>query len=58
VLYATGSFLLVLLLSMAFSLVGVAVILRLESTARMLIPHWEEALPPAARSMTMRPSRS
>ena len=45
VLYATGSFLLVLLLSMAFSLVGVGVILRLESTARMLIPHWEEALP-------------
>jgi MFS family permease len=58
VLYATGSFLLVLLLSMAFSLVGVGVILRLESTARVLIPHWEEALPPAARSMTMRPSRS
>jgi len=50
VLYATGSFLLVLLLSMAFSLVGVAVILRLESTARVLIPHWEEALPPEARS--------
>jgi len=58
VLYATGSFLLVLLLSMAFSLVGVVVILRLESSAQVLIPHWEEALPPAARSMTMRPSRS
>jgi MFS family permease len=58
VLYATGSFLLVLLLSMAFSLVGVGVILRLESSAQVLIPHWEEALPPAARSMTMRPSRS
>jgi len=58
VLYATGSFLLVLLLSMAFSLVGVGVILRLESTARVLIPHWEESLPPAARSMPMRPSRS
>jgi hypothetical protein len=43
---------------MAFSLVGVGVILRLESTARVLIPHWEEALPPAARSMAMRPSRS
>jgi hypothetical protein len=50
VLYATGSFVLVLLLSMAFSLVGVGVILRLESTARVLIPHWEEALPPEARS--------
>jgi hypothetical protein len=58
VLYATGSFWLVLLLSIAFSLVGVGVILRLESTARVLIPHWEEALPPAARSMTMRSSRS
>ena len=46
VLYATGSFVLVLLLSMAFSLVGV--ILRLESTARVLIPHWEEAVPPDA----------
>ena len=38
------------LLSMAFSLVGVGVILRLESTARVLIPHWEDALPPEARS--------
>ena len=58
VLYATGSFWLVLLLSMAFSLVGVGVILRLESSAQVLIPHWEESLPLAARSMTMRPSRS
>jgi hypothetical protein len=58
VLYATGSFLLVLLLSMAFSLVGVGVILRLESTARVLIPHWEEALPPEARAMPMQSLRS
>jgi MFS family permease len=58
VLYLTGSFLLILLLSMAFSLVGVLVILRLESTARVLIPHWEEALPPEARSMTMLPPRT
>jgi hypothetical protein len=58
VLYATGSFGLVLLLSMAFSLVGVGVILRQESSAQVLIPHWEELLPPEARSMTMRPSRS
>jgi hypothetical protein len=55
VLYLTGSFPLILLLSMAFSLVGGLVILRLESTARVLIPHWEEALPPEARSMTMIP---
>jgi MFS family permease len=48
VLYATGSFGLVLLLSMAFSLVGVVVILRLESTARILIPHWDASVPPDA----------
>jgi cyanate permease len=51
VLYLTGSFLLVLVLSMVFSLVGMLVILRLESSARVLIPHWEAALPPEARSM-------
>src|SRR6266568_408508 len=58
VLYVTGSFPLILVLSMAFSLVGVLVILHLESSARVLIPHWEESLPPEARSMTMRPPRS
>jgi cyanate permease len=52
VLYATGSFWLVLLLSMAFSLVGVGVILRLESTARMLIPHWDASVPPDAPART------
>ncbi len=51
VLYVTGSFTPVLALSMAFSLVGVLVILHLESSARVLIPHWEELLPPEARSM-------
>ena len=50
VLAVTGSFPLVLALSMAFSLVGVLVILHLESSARVLIPHWEESLPPEARS--------
>jgi len=55
-LYATGSFWLVLLLSMAFSLVGVGVILRLESTARMLIPHWEAAVPPDTASGDARSS--
>jgi MFS family permease len=49
----TGSFPLVLALSMAFSLVGMLVILHLESSARVLIPHWEESLPPEARSMPM-----
>jgi MFS family permease len=53
VLYVTGSFTPVLMLSMAFSLVGVLVILHLESSARVLIPHWEELLPPEARSIPM-----
>jgi hypothetical protein len=48
VLYATGSFWLVLLLSMAFSLVGVVVIVRLESSAQVLIPHWEASVPAEA----------
>src|SRR5438093_4960652 len=51
VLYVTGAFPPVLVLSMAFSLVGVLVILHLESSARVLIPHWEESLPPEARSL-------
>src|SRR5712691_12202972 len=51
VLYVTGAFPPVLALSMAFSLVGVLVILHLESSARVLIPHWEESLPLEARSM-------
>jgi hypothetical protein len=58
VLYLTASFPLILLLSMAFSWVGVLVILRLESTARVLIPHWEEALPPEARLRTRVPPRT
>ena len=37
-------------LSMGFSIVGVLVILTLESTKRVLIPDWEESLPPEARS--------
>jgi MFS family permease len=51
VLYVTGAFPPVLVLSMAFSLVGVLVILHLESSARVLIPHWEESLPPEARAL-------
>jgi MFS family permease len=51
VLYVTGSFTLVLALSMAFSLVGMLVILHLESSARVLIPHWEASLPPEAQSL-------
>ena len=51
VLYLTGSFLLILALSMACSLVGMLVMLRLESSARVLIPHWEASLPPEAQSL-------
>jgi hypothetical protein len=50
VIYATGSFIPALGLSMAFSFVGVLVILNLESTARVLVPHWEESLPAEARA--------
>ena len=51
ILYATdGDYNWILALSMVFSLGGVVVILTLESTARVLIPRWEESLPPAARS--------
>ncbi|MEK7807154.1 MAG: MFS transporter [Chloroflexota bacterium] len=48
-IYATGSFIPALGLSMAFSFVGVLVILNLESTARILVPNWEESLPAEAR---------
>ena len=37
-------------LSMGFSIVGVLVILSLESTKRVLIPNWEDSLPAEARS--------
>jgi MFS family permease len=46
----TGSYLPVFGLSMGFSIVGVLVILTLESSKRVLIPNWEDSLPPAARS--------
>ncbi len=48
VLAVTGSFPLVLALSMAFSIGGVLVILHLESSAQVLIPHWETAVLPEA----------
>jgi MFS family permease len=50
VLAVTGAYMPVLALSMACSLAGVLVILHLEPSARVLIPHWEEALPPEARA--------
>jgi MFS family permease len=47
---ATGSFMPVFAMSMGFSLVGVLAILTLESTKQVLIPNWEDSLPPEARS--------
>ena len=49
-IYATGSFVPALVLSMIFSLSGVLVVLSMESNARVLIPDWEDDLPPEARS--------
>ncbi len=51
VLFATdGSYITVFTLSAAFSLTGVVVIALLDSTDHVLIPNWEEDLPPEARS--------
>ena len=52
VIYVTGSFTPILVLSMVFSLVGALVILTLEPSHEVLIPDWEESLPPEARSAT------
>ena len=49
VLYVTGSFTMVLALSMAFSLGGVLVIAMLDDTSHVLIPDWEDDLPDEAR---------
>ena len=49
-IYATGSFNLALIMSMLFSFTGVLVIYSMESGARILIPDWEDALPPEAKS--------
>ena len=52
VLYVTGSFTPILILSMGFSLAGVAVILNLAPSSKMLIPDWEQSLPAEARTGT------
>ncbi|MCH8062834.1 MAG: MFS transporter [Chloroflexi bacterium] len=49
VIYVTGSFGPILALSIAFSLVGALVIMTLEPSDKVLIPDWEESLPPEAR---------
>jgi hypothetical protein len=48
-IYITGSYVPVFMMSMAFSWVGVLVILALESSRQVLIPHWEDSLPPEAQ---------
>ena len=49
-IYVTGSFNPALVLSMFFSFSGVLVIFSMESGAKVLIPDWEDALPPEARA--------
>ena len=49
VLYATGSYNAILILSMAFSLGGVVVITLLDSNSHVLIPDWESELPDEAQ---------
>ena len=57
VIYLTGLYQPVLALSMGFSIVGVVVILTLESTKRVLIPDWENSLPAEARSDSLSRTR-
>ena len=56
VLHLTNdSFNVILIISMVFSFLGVLLILNLESSARILIPDWEESLPPEARDRPVAP---
>ena len=50
VIYVTDSFYPVFVLSAAFSAAGLLVIATLESTSHVLIPDWEDSLPPEART--------
>ena len=54
VIYITDSYMVILVMSMAFSFVGVVVIATMEPTKRMLIPNWEDSLPPEARSASLK----
>ncbi len=49
IMYATGSYMAVLGLSMAYSLGGVVVISLLDNNSQVLIPDWESDLPDEAR---------
>lgn len=50
VIYATGSFYPAFALSAIFSAAGLLVIATLDNTSQILIPNWEDDLPPEARS--------
>ena len=50
VIYATGSFYPALVMSMLFSSAGVLVVLSMESSKQILIPDWEDGLPPHVRT--------
>ena len=50
VIFVTGSFAPVLVISMGFSLVGVIVVMTLSPSTKVLIPDWELSLPEHARS--------
>lgn len=50
VIFVTGSFNPVLVISMGFSLVGVLVVMTLSDSTRVLIPDWELSLPEHAQS--------
>ena len=49
VIFVTGSFGPILALSIAFSVVGALVVMTLEPSDNVLIPDWEDSLPPEAR---------
>ena len=55
IIYATGSYEPVLALSIAASMGGVVLIMMLEPTSNVLIPDWEQSLPPEARSFPTPP---
>lgn len=50
IIYVTGSFYPAFALSAVFSAAGLLVIATLDSTSHVLIPDWEDSLPPEARS--------
>ena len=58
VVYVTGSFNMVMALSVAFSGVGVLVIAMLDDTSHVLIPDWEDDLPHSdvAKEVQLRPA--